>query len=91
MPSKSNLRSSENGRLADGGLRFVVRLPKDLADLFEAEMKIQDRKKLPLARYIIATYFKDRALRNELEVFLQAGGDPHSRRTAIGGFLNGHL
>jgi hypothetical protein len=63
MKKNRSLRLSEDGRLPDGGLRFVVRLPKDLSDVFEAEMKIQDRKKLPMARYIIACYFKQRALR----------------------------
>lgn len=65
MTKKPNLRLSEDGRLADGGMRFVVRFPKELADLFEAEMKIQDRKKLPLVRFIVTHYFRGRLVRDE--------------------------
>lgn len=71
MKKKQNLRLCEDGRLRDGSMRFVVRLPKALADPFEQEMKLTDRKKMPMARYIIATYFRERYLRKEFEEFIQ--------------------
>lgn len=54
-----------SGRTADGSLRFVLVLPPDLADLFEAEMEEQLRKKLPLARFIIAKYFRNKLIAAE--------------------------
>lgn len=70
MKKTPKLRLSEDGRLPDGGLRFVVRLPKELSDLFEAEMKVQDRKKMPLARFIIHSYFRERFARKEVGGFM---------------------
>lgn len=68
-PVSSENRSDEirleetrsSGRLPDGSLRFIVVLPPEVADLFEAEMKNQDRKKLPMARYIITQWLRQRA------------------------------
>ena len=60
MTKSPSLKLSENGRLADGSLRFVVRLPKDLSDLFEIEMKLEDRRKLPLARYLLGLILRER-------------------------------
>jgi len=60
---------STGGRLPDGSLRFIVVLPPDMADLFEAEMKLQDRKKLPMARFIITTYLRQRSLDQDYQQF----------------------
>lgn len=73
MKKSQSLKLSKAGRLPDGSLRFIVRLPKDLADLFEAEMKIHDRKKLPMARFIISTYFRERSFRKEDATLHQTG------------------
>lgn len=59
--------SFKPGRLPDGSMAFKVILPEPLADLFEEEMQIQDRKKLTLARYIIGMYFR----RKQFEEFTQ--------------------
>lgn len=65
---------SFNGRLPDGRMPFKIILPADLADLFEAEMKAQRRKKLPMAVWMILQYFRDKELRNQLEGLIQHRG-----------------
>lgn len=51
----------------DGSMSFLVKLPPETAQLFQDEMKIQDRKKLPLARYIINLYFRRRLEEKEMD------------------------
>lgn len=58
MKKMHPLKLLPSGRLPDGSLRFVVRLPKDVADLFEAAMLIEDRKKMPMARVLITRSLK---------------------------------
>ena len=63
---KQTSKLSHDGRLEDGGMRFVVELSPQLAELFIAEMKEQGRKKSPLARFIIADLTDPSSVPHEL-------------------------
>lgn len=86
-------KSSNKCMLDDGSMRFIVKLPPETSKLFLEEMKLQDRKMLPLARYIIQRYFREQERRREFEAFteLQASkgqvphfGTAHPRRRSAG-------
>lgn len=64
---RSSKSSKKKWTLPPGWGQFLVLLPPDLWKLFQEEMIIQDRKKLPLARTIIAAYFREKAMRRALE------------------------
>lgn len=67
MKTERDSRLFKTGRLPDGRMAFKIILPVDLADLFEEEMRRQERKKLPLARFIIGKYLRSRTVQNEFE------------------------
>lgn len=48
-------------------MAFKIILKDELADMFESEMQLRDRKKLPMARFIITQYFRERTIRDELD------------------------
>lgn len=57
---KRKPKSSSGKSMADESMRFVLILPPDVSKLFAKEMEKLDRKKLPLARYIVTKYFEDK-------------------------------
>lgn len=65
--SKENAKTAKKKWVLPAGhIQFIVILPPPLAQQFIEEMKLQDRKKLPLARLIIAKYFKDKPTKGDI-------------------------
>jgi len=71
MKRKRDLKLSNHCRLQDGSLRFLVKLPPEVADRFLKECALQDRKKQPMVTFMVREYLRQKALGKDLEELRQ--------------------